>query len=238
MKLKKFAVFDLDGTLIRWQLFHAVINTLAKRGDLGQESYAKIKHARLQWKKRAHENAFADYEMLLVNTYFDAMKSLPVSKFDDAVEHTISEYKEQMYVYTSRLLKSLKMRGYFLLAISGSHAELVSHVAKHYEFDDWVGSLYERKNDRFTGHRDVTYKDKHLTLEKLVQKHGLTYQGSYGVGDTDGDITMLAAVENPIAFNPSRELYEYAREQGWKIVVERKNVIYELEANDGTYILA
>src|SRR3546814_11785501 len=28
--MKKFAVFDIDGTLIRWQLYHAVVETVAK----------------------------------------------------------------------------------------------------------------------------------------------------------------------------------------------------------------
>jgi phosphoserine phosphatase len=58
------------------------------------------------------------------------------------------------------------------------------------------------------------------------------------VGDTHGDIEMLEFVEQPIAFNPNKTLYDYAREKGWQIVVERKNVIYQLGAVDGEYRLA
>jgi phosphoserine phosphatase len=39
---------------------------------------------------------------------------------------------------------------------------------------------------------------------------------------------MLEAVENPIAFNPNQTLYNHAKKRGWEIVVERKDVIYEL----------
>jgi phosphoserine phosphatase len=35
-------------------------------------------------------------------------------------------------------------------------------------------------------------------------------------------------VETPICFNPNKKLYEYAKRSGWKIVVERKDVIYDL----------
>ncbi len=49
---------------------------------------------------------------------------------------------------------------------------------------------------------------------------------------------MLEFVENPIAFNPEDTLFEKAKEQGWKIVIERKNVTYELACGEvGQYCL-
>jgi phosphoserine phosphatase len=52
-----------------------------------------------------------------------------------------------------------------------------------------------------------------------------------------GDYAILKHVQNPIVFNPARELFEKSKEHGWKIVVERKNVIYELSKKDDNYIL-
>jgi phosphoserine phosphatase len=43
---------------------------------------------------------------------------------------------------------------------------------------------------------------------------------------------------HPIAFNPNKELFDHAREHGWNIVVERKNVVYELSAGKEQYVLA
>ena len=53
-----------------------------------------------------------------------------------------------------------------------------------------------------------------------------------------GDASVLKLVETAIAFNPEDKLYTLAKEQAWKIVIERKNVIYELEPSNGTYLLA
>jgi phosphoserine phosphatase len=39
---------------------------------------------------------------------------------------------------------------------------------------------------------------------------------------------MLEIVETPIAFNPNRLLYRHAKKHEWKVVVERKDVIYEV----------
>ena len=70
--------------------------------------------------------------------------------------------------------------------------------------------------------------EKPIALAELVAKHGLSYDESIAVGDSESDIPMLEAVSTPIAFNPTKALYEHARAAGWKIVVERKNVVYEL----------
>ena len=49
---------------------------------------------------------------------------------------------------------------------------------------------------------------------------------------------MLEIVDNPIAFNPDKEFFQVVKDHGWKIVVERKNMVYELAPSDGRYILS
>ena len=45
--MNKFAVFDIDGTLIRWQLYHAIADELAKSGHIDAETYTVEKtHSR------------------------------------------------------------------------------------------------------------------------------------------------------------------------------------------------
>lgn len=236
--MRRFAVFDLDGTLLRWQMFHAVVNNLAKSGLLGKTAYQDIKDARRQWKIRAHPQAFTNYEQFLLRSYLAAVKSLSAESFDKCVDSTIQEYKDQAYVFTRDLLKELKDEGYLLFAISGSHSEIVDNVARHYGFDDWVGSTYERKGRGFTGKSNTTFKNKDIFLARLVEKHQATFKDSIAVGDSLGDISMLKAVENAIAFNPSPELFSEAKKYGWPIVIERKSVIYRLEPKGGNYLLA
>ena len=49
---RSFAVFDIDGTLIRWQLYHAVADALVKLGHVEPGAYEEIKVARMNWKTR------------------------------------------------------------------------------------------------------------------------------------------------------------------------------------------
>jgi len=235
---KPFAVFDIDGTLIRWQLYHAIVDTLGQQGHLEPNVYEALRAARIAWKQRTAPDSFQAYEAQLVKAYSAVLSQLTTTQFDRAVEAVYREYKDQVYTYTRDLLKNLKKKGYTLLAISGSQTEIVGKIAAYYKFDDYVGADQKRSGQRFTGQKSKVFAQKHLLLQELVKQHDLNYKGSIGVGDSEGDISMLELVEQPIAFNPTRALFEHATKNGWEIVVERKNMIYELNQENDRYTLA
>src|SRR5688572_7165795 len=132
MNNKPFAVFDLDGTLIRWQLYHAVADALAKRGHIDAKTYDEIRNARMLWKRRTHEESFKDYERRLVVAYEQLLTQLTVTQFAEAAQAVFEEYKDQAYTYTRSLIKDLKARRYLLFAISGSQTEIVDRIADYY----------------------------------------------------------------------------------------------------------
>jgi HAD superfamily hydrolase (TIGR01490 family) len=236
---QKFAVFDIDGTLIRRQLYHKLVNRLAHAGALGKQAPRMVEEAEEAWKRRKFSDfAFERYDDTLVQLYEDALQNISPKLFDELVIEVIEKYKDQAYAYTTQLFQDLKAAGYKLFIISGSHMELIEQIAKYYGFDDWMGTYYERGENGFTGEVGVSTLNKETSLKKLLERHtDVTLEGSICIGDTKSDIPMLKMVEKPIAFNPDKKLYNFAREQGWKIVIERKNVIYELESKDGSYTL-
>ncbi len=235
---RPFAVFDIDGTLIRWQLYHAIVTQLAKRGTLDAVSYENVRQARMLWKKRTRDEAFKDYERYLVKVYDQLLAKLSVQEFDEAAAAVFNEYKDQAYTYTRELIGALKKHNYLLFAISSSQAEIVAKIAKYYGFDDWSGTVYPQQGDYFTGQKEGFFGTKHIVLQAMIDRHAAQQQGSIGVGDTESDVSLLEMVKRPIAFNPNKKLFEVARQKHWKIVIERKNVIYELEAKNGSYLLA
>lgn len=238
--MRKFAVFDIDGTLIRWQLYHILVDRLAKTNKLGSGVYDHIKEARMRWKKRESADSYHAYEMEIVKGFESALDRLTTQEFDEIIDSIIDEYKDQVYIYTRDLLKNLKDQGYFLLAISGSHHELIEKIAKYYQFDDYKGSVYQRNEDStgFNGKKYIASSNKESALKEMIKQHNLSLTDSYGIGDSKTDIPILKMVDNPIAFNPNRLLYETARTNNWKIVIERKDMIYELQpSTNSTYTL-
>ena len=235
---KKFAAFDIDGTVIRWQLYHAIGDAMAKQGLIDPQTYQKVRDARMHWKKRGGEDAFLEYESQLVVVFDKGLKDLPVEEFSQIVDEVFSVYHEQVHTYTRDLIKDLKSQGYLLFAISGSPDIIVERFVEHYGFDDFAATDYEIKDGRHTANKDISLGKKSELLNNLVAKHGAAHSGSIAIGDTESDIGMLELVEQPIAFNPTKKLFQHAKQQGWKIVIERKNMVYELEQVDGKYILA
>lgn len=237
--MKKFAAFDIDGTLFRSGLYREVFYELYKMGVLPNDLTEQTTEKHREWRHRVHGNAFEEFEAIMVGGMDSYITKLRISDYDEAVRHVLEKKAENVYVFTRDLLRKLQSEGYFTVAISGSQQELVEPFARKYGFDAWVGQQWERGDEYFTGNVIKTHTGKDKIIERLITEHDLTIDGSYAVGDSNGDSGMLSIVDHPIAFNPTYELLEKALANGWKIVVERKNTSYELEkGTDGHFVLA
>lgn len=226
---RKIAVFDIDGTLFRSGLYREVFYELYKMGVLPNDLTEQTTEKHREWRHRVHGNAFEEFERIMVDGLNSYLPRLRIADYEEAVTRVLDKKAENIYVYTVKLLEKLKDEGYFTVAISGSQKELVEPFAKRYNFDDWIGQEWERGEEYFTGNTTKTHTGKDRLVRQIAEKHGLTLEGSYAVGDSNGDSGMLAIVDNPIAFNPTNELLAKALENNWKIVIERKNISYELE---------
>lgn len=236
---RKFAVFDIDGTLFRSGLYREVFYELYKMGVLPNDLTEQTTEKHREWRHRIHGNAFEEFEKIMVDGLDSYLTKLRIADYEEAVKRVLDKKAENIYVYTHRLLKELQDDGYFTIAISGSQEELVEPFARRNNFDAWVGQKWERGGEYFTGNVVKTHTGKDKIIEALVDQYDLTYTESYAVGDSNGDSGMLNVVEHPIAFNPTHELLDKALENGWKIVIERKSVSYELEGGDnGSFLLA
>lgn len=238
MGQQKFAAFDIDGTIFRSGLYREVIFELARTKKIEESFLQSLEHLREAWRTRAHEGAFREFEHALALAFDKEITRIKVSDFEAACMTVIQKHGDSTYRYTRDLVTSLKREGYYMIAISGSQEELVRPFAEKYGFDAWVGQHYERGEEFFTGHIVKTHEGKDVILRSIIQKRHLTLQGSVAVGDSSGDIGMLNMVENPIAFNPDSALFQAAKRSGWKIVVERKNVVHELEQHGDSFLLA
>ena len=239
--MKKFAVFDIDGTLFRWQLFHEVVFELMKSGHISKEASQKVEKKMQAWRNRSHKHSFKDYELALVEAYIPCIKGLPTSVFNAAAERILGKHSEEVYTYTRDLIQQLRNEGYTLIALSGSQDEIVQPFAKKWGFDISLGQVHDIENEKYTGSipgGKLVIEQKGALLKQIVEDYNLSWQDSYAVGDSAGDAQMLELVTHPVAFNPNDLLFEIAHASGWKIVIERKNMVYELEPKNGTYLLA
>lgn len=236
---RKFAAFDIDGTIFRSGLYREVIYELLATGKAPSRLRDTFSQHEANWKSRKSSDAFEQFELALAINFTKELPAIRCTDFDNAAQSVFERSSDHVYTYTRELLETLKQEGYTLIAISGSQEELVKPFADKYGFDIWIGQHYERGEDGFfTGNVVLTHDGKDALLRRIVDEHDLDFKGSIAVGDSKGDIGMLSIVEQPIAFNPERALFNYAKQNGWRVVIERKNMIYELEPNGNTFVLA
>lgn len=226
---RKVAIFDIDGTIFRSSLLIELVEALIADGLFPATAQKNYEREYKRWLNR--EDTYEKYIMAVVAVFTKNIKGVPYKSFLDTGKKMVANKKNMVYRYTRDLIKDLKKRGYFLLAISQSPKGILDPFCKELGFDKVYGRIYELgPQDCFTG--KVT--DEHLIANKAnivrraVEKEKLTLKNSVGVGDTDNDISMLELVDTPICFNPNQVLYRYAKLNNWKIVIERKDVVYDL----------
>lgn len=224
------AVFDIDGTLFRSSLLIELMKGLVENNIFPNKSQNEINTEYMAWANR--EGSYGEYLGKVIKVYEKYIAGCSEESVERTVEQVLKREEKKLYRYTRKLIKDLKKEKYFLFAISGSPGHILTSFAKDMGFDKYLGGYYEVVDGEFTGKQpfgNPSYdKKKTLTdfLGKSPEKFDL--KNSIGVGDTESDISFLEMMGSPIAFNPNRKLAEHARKKGWRIVVERKDVIYQI----------
>lgn len=232
------AVFDIDGTVFRWQLFHELVAELGKQGLFPQEVAKNIEDKFFQW--RALQASWADYENEIVNAIQTNIVEIPPSKLNECAQIVIDRSGHKVYNYTSNLAKKLKSEGYYLLAITGSQQEIAELFAKKHGFDNCIGSLMkiDEQGNYTKDYERFVIGNKATILQEFLNQNGFSLSASYAIGDSAGDSQLLELAENPIAFNPDDGLLKIAQANNWPVVIERKNLAYTLSPNiTGDYYL-
>lgn len=226
---RRVAFFDIDGTVFRSSLLIELVEELLLAGVFPANSSDEFDGLKRKWQDR--EGSYEDYINAVIKVFRSNLKGVFYGDFADIGKLVVAKHSKRVYRYTRDLIKELKDDGYFVVAISQSPKKLLDEFCRQYGFDKVYGRIYEiGPQDRFTGE----VADEHLISNKanivarIFEDESLTREGSVGVGDTEGDIPLLEAVERPICFNPNKALFEQAKRRDWPLVVERKDVIYEL----------
>lgn len=231
MKRQSVAFFDIDGTLFRSSLLIELVKQLIKEEVFTKDVLSEFESEFRSWQER--EGDYDNYINAVIATFLKNIKGVHYGTFADIGRRVVAMQSKYVYRYTRDLIKSLKQDGYYLVAISQSPKTILDEFCAQYGFDKVYGRVYEiGPQDCFTG----KIIDEHLiqnkaTIVNRVFNHNsqLSEKFSVAVGDTEGDIPLLEAVDEPICFNPNKKLFNYAKRLNWMVVVERKDVIYYIE---------
>ncbi|WAW14469.1 HAD family hydrolase [Peptostreptococcus equinus] len=231
------AFFDIDGTLYRDSLLIEHFKKLIKYDLINERKWSEhLETTYRNWEKR--QGNYDDYLHEISDQYVEAIKGLSYNDLNFSCDQVIKLKADRVYKYTRSRIKWHQDRNHIVIFISGSPDYLVQRMADKYNVSDNIGSTYIVANGRITG--DVIpmwdAESKNKAMDKFIEKYDIDMENSYAYGDTNGDVSMLSRVKYPVAINPTRELLthlyndEILRKKA-QIVVERKDVIYDLRAD-------
>jgi phosphoserine phosphatase len=236
---KQFAVFDIDSTIARTSLLQQLVRVLVSRGKIDIGSAEQIESLLHNVRQKVADDNFSEHMKKANETLLQSVpKSLTIEEYEEIIDVTVKNSLTHTYVYTRQLIQTLKHNNFFLISISGSELRAVSTFSKALGFDAWVGQVqYKNDGKKLTGEVQILSQPKDKILQAVISKFGLETHGSMAIGDTGNDISILNMVENPIAFNPSQELFKTARDKNWMVVLERKDMVYGMINENGQYVL-
>lgn len=250
IQIMKLAIFDIDGTIFRSSLVIELLRGLVRQGVFPKSADREVQKEYLAWLDR--KGSYGDYINKVVKIYVKFIAGKPLKRVHEIARQVVAYQKNRTYRFTRDLIKKLKSQNYFLVAISGSPIYIVREYARATGFHVWFGTEIEIKKGKFTKrvlNLDPAYKKKkvlldfinrnlHQPLQSAQSGHPpqdlgrgntvIDWRKSIAVGDTETDISVLQMVGKPIVFNPNYQLAKVARSRGWRIIVERKDVIYAI----------
>jgi HAD superfamily phosphoserine phosphatase-like hydrolase len=223
------AVFDVDGTLFRRGLLPALTRRLVDEGVFSERVREELSRDYYAWVER--RGSYETYDELVMELFLRELEGVSVAELRRCATVEVEAHGRRLHMYTRDMTRRLKQAGYHLIAISGSPQEILDLFLKPLLFDrSWGTVLAQDARGRYTGEvLQDPFKNKRRVLEEFLEDADVGLEGSVGMGDTLSDVGFLELVHTPIAFNPNRALFEVARQRGWPIVVERKDVIYNLQ---------
>lgn len=232
------AFFDIDGTIFRNSLLIEHFKLLIKYEFIDESSfYGEIKNKFKMWEER--KGSYDDYLEEVVSTYVNYLKSIDRKDVEYIANRVIETRSKKIYSYSINEIYKHLEQGHLVIFISGSPDFLVNIMAKRLNVTDSIGSGYILGEDnKYTGKVIPMWDSvsKKNAIDMFVEKYNIDLDNSFAYGDTTGDFGMFEKVGNPVAINPAKRLFKQILNdknisEKIKIIVERKDIIYELNSN-------
>lgn len=209
--MKKAAIFDIDGTLIKVsserQFFKYLIAerivTIKDILRVVKVSLHRILNLNnLQVRKNKHylKGKNADVIVQTAKTFFNEKLSPIIST--KALEE----------------IKRLKEKGYMIILLSGTLIPFVECFKDYCKADLGIGTDLESKNGALTGEMRGTYaynNGKADIVKELAKEYNIDLSNSYSYANQYIDVKFMRLTGFPVAVNAGPLLRLYARKNKW-----------------------
>src|SRR3989339_2268388 len=141
MRKRKLAVFDVDGTIFRSSLTRRLFVHLVEEGIFSKRALEEVRREFEAWLNRT--GTHDAYITKLVKVFMKYIKGKKQEDIRRVSRIVVVEEKARVYRFTRELVRDLRKKNYFLLAITGSPYETVRMYNRFLKFDKTYGWVLE-----------------------------------------------------------------------------------------------
>lgn len=211
--------FDVDGTLVRTNLFDGLLFYLmnqqnpirgAKRLASTLLSVPALFAADQVDRGTMNEMLFQGYAGISE----DRLLELADEAFDTVL-------RPALYKDGTSLVARAKAKGDRVVLLSGSPDFLLQRLAKMLDADDVIGNRLQIRDGMATGKLlppIVAGPEKARLIRDHAKKHGYDLEDCAAYSDSMSDVPMLSVVGRPAAVNPDFRLRRLAKTHRWPIL--------------------
>lgn len=163
----------------------------------------------------------------LMSTYASGLKDISV----DRLQASTDQFFEQpdFFGYVEPTIEFLSPTHEVVL-VTGSSQFTAGAIAKFFNVNKILSTKLEVSSGALTGEVDSYLATRD---EKTKAISELDLDGSFGFGDSEGDIGLLRAVDFAVCIQPTAGLAEIANQEKWAIVNSQE----DLAAKNGLHIV-
>lgn len=213
------AFYDLDGTLVRTNLVHAL--AFYARNDRGilrslastAATYAAIPlfFAADLYSRRTFNNLFFRWYR---GQSEDRLRVLSDELFEEVV-------KPSMYPGARALVEHCRSRNLRPVVVTGALDFTLAPLLRELGIEDYAANRLDFVDGVATGHLVPPVMEgpaKAAWIRAFAEREGLSLSECYCYADSMSDLPMLSVVGHPAATNPDLRLRTIARQNGWPVV--------------------
>lgn len=226
---RKVAVLDVDGTLYSGALGVELLRALVERAACDVERAREVFDLVARYRRGEIDHATLSAEAYLA--YGRALAGASAETVEEVARSTWQKERSGLFPFVGALIAMLKQKGFTVVLISGSPNEMIREIAADVGAPHFCGALFTVEGGVYTGEtslRSGALGAKSDILKSLLDDDDVDLAASFAMGDSLADAALFQMIGKPMTFEPTPELLDAARENGWPIA-SRHDVLARLD---------
>ncbi|MES3031268.1 MAG: HAD family phosphatase [Patescibacteria group bacterium] len=216
-KNTRLAILDFDGTLIQGQSQKLLIAFFFRRKYMSLARYSAL----LGWFLLFKMNLFLSLKTVF-NFATSCIKDKKVSEMEDAFDTFFaSRCVPLIYKNSKELIDFLKKNNFHTILVSTAIYPITFRAKQYLGIDDVISTRLEVNNGIYTGKilgEPVFGEKKTHVVEEYIKTSGASKESLSVFADHYSDVNLFSIAKNPVAVNPSSELWKYAQAKKWSVL--------------------